>query len=141
MSNYYESARTNYFHVKDEAAFRAFIDTVPGAQLYGPEKSIDAKKDGSFCVLFPDDGVPNSRYNEETDDYDDMDFMEELAPHLADYSVAVLTAAGAEKLRYVNGYAIAVDSKGKQVSINLQDIYQLASKAFDKDSVITFADY
>ena len=129
MANYYETCRTNYFRVKDVGAFKAWMDTVPGCTLYeGPEKN------GMFCVLFDEEGYPNVRYNEENggkadaDPYEEFDFMEELAPHLADGSIAVVVASGAEKMRYVCGWASAVNNTGKQVYININSIYDLAKK-------------
>lgn len=141
MANYYESARTNYFRVKDIAAFIAFMATVPGSEYHA---SGDDKPD-SFCVLFTEDGVPTARFldepNEAGDDYEEFDFMEELAPHLADGSIAVLQGSGHEKLRYVTGYSIAVDNTGKQVSVNIDDIYALAKKEFGEKSEVTQAHY
>lgn len=136
MANYYETARTNYFRVKDEAAFRAFMDTVPGSEVHG-----SSTKPGMFCVLFTEDGVSSSRFNEETEDWDEFDFMEELAPHLADKSIAVLEATGAEKLRYVCGYAVAINNKGERISININEIYKLATEEFGSDTEITEACY
>jgi molybdopterin biosynthesis enzyme len=46
--------------------------------------------------------------------------------HLHDEDVAVLMEAGAEKLRYVSGWAVAVNSKGDLVEIGLSDIYEKA---------------
>lgn len=136
MANYYESARTNYFRVKDEAAFRAFIDTIGGADLV-----TDDKDNKLFAVLFTEDGVPSSRYNEETEDYDDFDFMTELAPFLADASIAILMASGAEKLRYVSGYAEAIDNTGKSVRVSINDIYKLVKQEFGEKAEVTPAEY
>lgn len=140
MANYYESARTNYFRVKDEAAFKAFMDTVPGCDVVGSHT-----KPGMFCVLFTEEGVPSVRNldepNEFGEDYEEFDFMEELAPHLADGSIAVLTASGAEKLRYVSGYAVAIDNTGKTVAVNIDDIYGKAKKLFGENAEITQAHY
>lgn len=138
MANYYESARTNYFRVKDEAAFKAFMDTVPGCKSCG-------EGHGTFCVLFTDETVPNIRYLDEPteagEDYEEFDFMEELAPHLADGSIAILVAAGNEKMRYVCGYAIAIDNTGKTVNVNINDIYAKAKKSFGDNAEITRAEY
>jgi len=131
MANYYESARTNYFRVKDADAFKAWLGTINGVELITDDK-------GRFGVLFNEDGVPSSRYNDTTEDWDDFDFMEELAPHLADDSVAVLMGAGAEKLRYVQGYAVAINNKGEVRSLNLDAIYGMAKEL---GSEITEAQY
>ena len=64
----------------------------------------------------------------DADPYEEFDFMEELAPHLADGSIAVVVASGAEKMRYVCGWASAVNNTGKQVYININSIYDLAKK-------------
>jgi hypothetical protein len=64
--------------------------------------------------------------------------MEELALHLADEEVAVLQEVGAENLRFVNGYAIAVNNKGERRDISLENIYDLAKEL---GSNITKAEY
>ena len=138
MANYYGSARTNYFRVKDVDAFNKWIE-----QFSGLEKIVHETQ-GTVGVLF-DDGVPNCRWETEKDadgnehDVDvEVDFMEELAAHLADNEVAILQEAGAEKLRYINGYAIAINNKKEVRSINLDGIYDLAKEL---GSNITKAEY
>ncbi len=42
---------------------------------------------------------------------EDFDLVEELAQHLADGEIAVLVEAGAEKLRYITGDAVAVRNR------------------------------
>ena len=42
---------------------------------------------------------------------------------------------GHEKTCYLGGYAVAINSEGRQVSISLYDIYKLAQKKFGVDSV------
>ena len=64
------------------------------------------------------------------DECEDFDLVEELAQHLADGEIAVLVEAGAEKLRYITGDAIAVNSKGEKVAFSLRHIYELAEQAF-----------
>ncbi len=51
-----------------------------------------------------------------------------LAAYLKDDEVAVLMEVGSEKLRYLCGFATAVNSKGETVSISLEHIYELARK-------------
>jgi len=126
MANYYEAARTNYFRVKDEEAFVSFILTIGGAEVHDDSE-------GRHCVLFTEEGVPSSRLVEltlpdgtVTEDFEDFDFMDELAPFLADGSVAILTASGAEKMCYIGGYSVAINNKGERKSVNIDDIYALA---------------
>ncbi len=124
MANYYEKARTNYFKVKDIAAFNDWVNKFTGLDV------VVQKQEGTVSILFDEEsGVP-SFYYDENDQEIEVDFMEELAKHLADDSVAVLEAVGSEKCRYLNGYAVAVNNKGESVSINLDMIYELAKQKF-----------
>ena len=123
MANYYAASRTNTFQVKDVAAFKAWADRL-GIRVH-------TREDGTGFMLDPGDGNDSGTfpsYDVEIDD--EIDFADQLAGHLADGSVAVIVEAGAEKLRYVHGHAVAVNSQGKQVHVNLTDIYERAEKAF-----------
>ena len=64
-------------------------------------------------------------FDEEGGDYRDIDLTEELAEHLVEGEVAVLIEVGAEKLRYLVGYAVAVRSDGEVIHLNLNTIYQM----------------
>ena len=132
MANYYSTARTNYFRVKDVDAFNAW------AKEYEDNYRVEVvDKEDTFAILFDSEsGVPTWR--EVDGDYDDIDFMDELSKHLADDEVAILHQAGAEKLRYINGYAIAVNNKGERRTISLDDIYTFA-KELGKN--VTLAQY
>lgn len=132
MANYYSSARTNYFRVKDVDAFNAW------AKEYEDNYRVEVvDKEDTFSILFDNEsGVPTSR--EVDGSYDEIDFMDELSKHLADDEVAILHQAGAEKLRYINGYAIAVNNKSERRTISLDDIYIFA-KELGKN--VTLAQY
>jgi hypothetical protein len=135
MANYYENARTNYFKVKDEAKFNEFLCSLSGLDSY-------KDKEGRHAIFFDyESGVPSSRFNEETNDYDDVDFLGELSQHLTDGSIATVMGAGAEKLRFITGYAEAINSKGERVSVNIDTIYDLAKQKFGKDVEVTPAQY
>lgn len=132
MANYYSSARTNYFRVKDVDAFNAW------AKEYEDNYRVEVvDKEDTFGFLFDgESGVPTSR--EVDGDYDDIDFMDELSKHLADDEVAILHEAGAEKLRYINGFAIAINNKAERRVISLDDIY-IHAKELGKN--VTLAQY
>jgi hypothetical protein len=121
MANYYGTWRSNYFKVKNEEEFLKWFEGVPDAELSG-----NNSRDG-FCILqgqFGDGaGFPSSRINEETDEAEEFDMFEELAPYLKEGEVAIFMEAGAEKLRYVCGYAVAVKWDGKIKVISLDNIY------------------
>lgn len=127
MANWYGSARSNYFQVKDEKAFREWATTLPNCEAV--KSDLEGK---GWCLLArsEDGGWPSDRYNEEEDDYVGLDLAAELAEHLAEGQVAVLMQIGAEKLRYVTGIAFAVSWTGETVEVSLEDIYKKANDAF-----------
>lgn len=132
MANYYEKARTNYFKVKDFTKFREFIDKFSSIELV-----VDEQK-GGIAILFDEEvGVPSQYYDEDTDEYIEVDFTTELSEHLTDDSIAVIQAVGSEKLRFLSGYAIAVNSKNEQVSINIDEIYERAKEKFGVNEINT----
>ncbi len=137
MANYYASARTNYFAVTDLEAFRADIESKTSSV-----DVISQEKDGLTLValLGSDDdggGFP-FEYQDEDGDYVELDWAEIFKAHLEDGWVAIIMESGAEKLRYIAGYAVAYNSKGETVSLNLDDIYD---KAKSIGTHITHATY
>ena len=131
MANYYATARSNYFAVKDETTFRQWAECA-GLKVLDPDhkdKSADGIRRFAIAPDTGDDaGWPDHRYNEETDEYDEVDVPRELAAHLRDGEVAVLMEVGSEKLRYLCGYATAINSVGETVSMSLEGIYARAKK-------------
>ena len=121
MANYTAYFRSNYFGVKDVAQFQAFcaafqlemITTTENNQtLYG------------FLNEDNEGGIPVTRYHEVTDDWEEADFMSELAAHLMDDYVAIVMEVGYEKMRYLSGIAHAVNAKGEMMSVELDEIYE-----------------
>ncbi len=131
MANYYATARSNYFAVKDETIFRQWAEFV-GLKVLDPVRQDETADGIRRFVITPDDGDdngwPTSRYNEESGEDDDVDVPSELAAYLQDGEVAVLIEVGSEKLRYLCGYATAVNSKGETHCMSLEGIYELAGK-------------
>lgn len=97
MANWYGSARSNYFKVKDEAAFVAWAESM--------DLEIIRNDDGLVGLLPGDteDGDwPQQWYDADDNELDDpLDVPTGLRPHLADGQVAFLFTVGAEKLRYL----------------------------------------
>lgn len=138
MANYEEAARTNYFRVKDRAAFDKDFETIPYVEVW------NKPGDPQMVAVGADDGWPSYRIIEDDHSSDwyegeDIDIADVISKHLPEGEVAVVMASGREKLRYVTGYAIAVDHTGRQVTIALNDIYDLAKKEFGVTP--TFAEY
>jgi hypothetical protein len=124
MANWYGTARSNYFCVRDRDAFLKWADS-RGLGVFTNEESRDL-----FAIYggeHTDDGSwPSYDMEGDTDIY----LVAELAQHLPKGQVAVLMEIGAEKLRYLTGVAIAVNHKGRVVELTLSDIYRKASRAF-----------
>ena len=135
MANYYASCRSNYFAVKDEAAFREWANTMPDIEMH-----FNSEK---FCLLGDNaDGAgwPSYRYVEEGEN-DELDLEGELSQHLAEGEVAVLMEVGAEKLRYLVGYATAVSWTGETTTVSLDDIYERAVDRFTGCNPISDCSY
>jgi hypothetical protein len=135
MANYYETARSNYFFVKDVDAFKAELD--------GSGLNVETRNIGELTQvgLFADDSQSASffeKYDPETFESEELDWTGIFKRHLADNQVAIIMGAGAEKLRYINGWAEAFNNKGESRAINLMQIYKLAEEL---GSEITRAEY
>jgi hypothetical protein len=134
MANYYESSRSNYFFVKDIEAFEAELK---GSGLEISTKKIDDLT--QVCLLASEEnGFPFEKYDPDTFDSEELDWSDIFKRHLVDNQVAIIMGAGAEKLRYISGWAMAFNNKGESKSINLDAIYDLAKEL---GSEITTATY
>jgi hypothetical protein len=118
MANYAGYARSNYVRVRDEAAFLGWVETLPGV--------VARREDGNpgrFALLVEDGdhgGWPNRCHDGE----EEIDLHAELAGHLVEGEVAVLQEVGVEKLRYLVGYAVAVNHRGERLAISIDDVYE-----------------
>lgn len=121
MANYCASARTSYFKVRDLPAFELELQPLE-------VKIVHHDKQPELIAVFSDDegGWPCWYIDEETDVDVEIDMADLIGRHLADDHVAVLIEAGAENLRYISGFAIAVNHRGERRQIHLSDIYELA---------------
>jgi hypothetical protein len=120
MAEYVFAARSNYFNVKDRAAFDTLAKQLHLLVLDSekhPGKVGIAIEIGDGWSLFDDGG-------------NQIDVLAALAPHLAEGEVAVLMEGGFVKLQAVNGYAAAVHSDGRTVELHVDQIYALAAQAF-----------
>lgn len=134
MANYYASARSNYFKVKDIEAFKEeFKDT-----------EIEViEENGKICMLFQE-GIPDCLAGSDFEGEPlerEIDWAEIAKNHLVENQVMVLMESGAEKLRYIVGSAIAYSWTGESVQVSLNDIYALAQEEFGGDAEISKAEY
>lgn len=120
MANFYGQGRTNYFIVKDGEKFENQINSLGE----GISPSIELIKDErGWCLLF-EDGIPTYFYDEESGEEYEVDMETIIKENLADGSVCVMMEVGAEKLRYLSGWAVAFNNKGETKTIDLNHIYR-----------------
>ena len=125
MANYYGVGRSNYFKVKDAAAFMKLVE------------QFDCKlinKGDQFALL---SNAPDGSFMVHPDDDDPIFIGDEIHGHLQDGEVAVFMDCGNEMLRYICGGAFAVHSSGKTVQLNLKDIYAKAKEEFGVADITT----
>lgn len=120
MANYYGVARTNYFQVQDVEAFDRFCEKWGVTKLVADDPALvgfmcDEHEHGFPCSYTGPDG-----------EREDGDIASDLAPLLADGHVAIGVETGHEKVRYVVGYAWAVNNRLETRRIDLNDIDTLA---------------
>ena len=113
--NYTGTARTNYFSVKNEQAFRKWATS--------RDCEVIEDHTGKFGLIADDGSWPGSIYDEEEDDYIEVDVMVEILDHLPDGEVAIFMEAGSEGERYVVGQAFAVSPGRAALYVGLATIY------------------
>jgi hypothetical protein len=143
MADWSGTARSNYFEVKDLAAFKTWLESHSLSLL---EDDADPSKPSTkvgFSAANTDHGAwPSSICNEETDENEEFDLVSGLWQHLVEGQVAILMEVGSERYRYVTGQAIAVRWDGRVIHLSLNDIYEKAAREFGVDvKSITPAEY
>lgn len=129
MANWYGSARTNYVRIKDMPGLEQALE--PFGVRIGHHPSHDdfvcldtsGSEDGDF---------PSYAIDEDGKEYE-FSFEEHVVPYLAEGQVLIATSAGAEKLRYITGWAGAYAWDGRTHFINISQIAEEAAKAFGMD--------
>ena len=123
MANWYGQSRSNYFKVKNASAFKAWANAL--------HRQVWSDGDELFALADNSEGFwPHERWDEEAEEGIDCDFGVELQGHLADGEVAILMTTGAEKLRYLTGYAVALNADGRRLDVNLDNIYDKVRAEF-----------
>jgi hypothetical protein len=120
MANWHGTARSNYFRVKDRAAFDDWATNLHLTVWEDTEGRV------ALAALEDDGGWPSMRWSDAHSEHIDVDLYEELAKHLAPNSAAVLMEVGSEKYRYLTGWAHLVTHEGLQHTVGLNDIYSYA---------------
>lgn len=118
MADYIPTMRSNYFRVKDPEEFKKMCNKF-GLEVI--QKSYDDIQHYGFLGYY---GIPD--YN--TDKDEEIVFVDILSEHLLDDSVAIIQEIGYEKMRYLCGYAVAINSKGDLEEVSIDDIYKKAER-------------
>lgn len=120
MANYEASSRSNYFKIRPEMEeeFRTFCEEI-GWELDGPDTR--EGKEGMYCLLKHDSGIPNFRWVENEDESsDEIEVLySDYARFLAEDSILHITESGYEKLRYLAGYSVWILPNGKYYEVNI----------------------
>jgi hypothetical protein len=137
MANWYGAARSNYIKIKDINGLEEALEPF--------DINISKDRDGEFvCLLSGDssDGAWPSYSEDDEGNELEFNFITHVVPYMAPDQVLIVMEAGAEKLRYITGYAEAYHSDGRMVGLSLHDIYALAEKEFGvAHSYISPAEY
>jgi len=137
MSQWYGTARTNYFHC-DLAALAEAIEPFDlrvyeggdGLVMLSPSEMSD---DGGWPSWAQIDAPDPEDAGETIEKEIEFSFEEYVMPYVVEGEVVIAMSAGAEKLRYVSGNALAFCRRGLEVQIvhiSLQDIYALSAEKF-----------
>jgi len=116
MSEYRCSVRSNYVRVKDEQAFKDFIEGFEECDMV-------RAKDGRVGFVCYSWDTP-VRYNDEDDLSDPVllvDSEEEIGRHLCEGEVFVIEEVGSEKMRFLVGITYAYNHKGERLFVNMAD--------------------
>lgn len=128
MANYYGAARSNYVRIKDMPGLVEALKPWPII--------ISPKNDNPLNVCFLSDdpdgaGWPSRCWDDGDNDETEWDTTKFIAPFMEPDQVLIIEEAGHEKLRYVTGWAEATRSDGRQVFVNINDIYDKAAAVFE----------
>lgn len=127
MANWIGFARTNYFHVTD---IDALTKSLSGFELTPTVSVVDKSL---FCILCESDDGGWPAWGEVDGEDLDFSFQEIVMPFVAEGEVLVVMECGAERLKYLTGFAAAYVRRGdsvKELTIELSDIYRMVSEKF-----------
>lgn len=126
MASYAGIGRTNTFRVKDPAAVKSRLE--PAFTVL--ERDTDAP--GAVTIFSDEDGDWQRTLFEGDDDEDGTEIYlpDWIVDHLQPGETAVFTHIGNEGQRHLGAFSIAVHSDGRQIDLNIDEIYQRAETEF-----------
>lgn len=128
MANWYGTARSNHVKIKDMAGLKTALEPF---EIHIHTAIAGAHK-GMIC-FWSEDGDsgawPGSILDEDEAEVE-FDPAVHICPFMEDDQILVMMEAGAEKLRYITGWATAYTADGRDTTISLGRIYQQAADEF-----------
>lgn len=161
MADYTAKGRTNYFLVKDVAALKADLvmygitphpwsELIQGASFIldesptnKPVGAIALFSDGVWPSLDEDAVADRLGLDDESENaipQNHASLAELVADHLVDDQVAIFMEVGSQKMSFLGGFALAINSAKESKSIDLEQIYSLAAQLTPTPLSITAAD-
>ena len=151
MADWYGSARSNYVQVEDMEGLKKALEPFSNdITLHDEgEKGVCFTADGEYgswpCSVFLDIAYKEEPDGPELEREEEFVFnpATQICPYLKEGQILVMQEIGAEKLRYLTGYAGAYQAKtGNAVVVSIDDIYKKAAKKFGVDvNDISIAQY
>ena len=135
MSNYYATARSNYFGIKDKEAFDEALHDIP--------VQFEHRGDNEAMIFATceTDGAWPFNYEGPAGEELEINWIDIISPHLEDNHICILAEAGSEGLSYLIGWTMAFNNKGENISLDLEDIVRLAKQKFGESAIITKPSY
>lgn len=126
MASYFGMTRSNYFAVKDNEKFLEEVKDLP-IDIY------TAEMQGETLYGFGDDqsddsGNIYSKYNDDTEEYEEILWEDIFVRHLKDDWVATIIHVGYEKYRYFDSHATSFNNKGETAALSLGDILEMSKE-------------
>lgn len=125
MTDWAGACRTNYFRVRDRAAFLDLLE------LY--DLDYDEPERGVFACFDRGAGSAPTRFDETGAE---IEIFDEIAPHLAPDHVALFMMAGFQKRRSISSQSVAIHPSGERVWVDINSIVERAITAFGKEAII-----
>jgi len=142
VADYYAVVRSNHFLVRDAKKFESFCERCGLTTFHNepvwPEGwcSVRAVTNGRaprrrettrrYGFYGTENGLPS--YMRTKNDHVAIDFIPRFAKYLAVGEAAIIMESGSEKVRYICGYAWAVNWRGTVRHVSLSDIYKLTKE-------------
>lgn len=134
MANCVSHTRSNYFRVKDAAAFATFCND-NGLEHW--TKQIEQIPGDTFHAISGEEGWPTI----ESDPDNPINLETAIRPYIDPRDAVILQEIGYEGGRYLFGSAVAIHANQPPVYVNIRHVTAKARAAFGPDVIITEPEY